>query len=388
MNGSWVLSKRKLFYIVWAFYSSMYCLFWVSNLKRSYSVQGLLKISNYITVVLLILLFVSKRWFDRREFNRYILLGAIFIGVEIFVSNLDFTVLILFILCAADIDFREFIRFDIKIKLFWLFAILLLYYLGITKNFVGYINGAYKQALGFQHPNTFAMFVLIILLEWLYLRSRIMKLAERLCILLVWFVAMQISLSRTTGYMFLVVYILFILYRYFPKIFDYKIIKILFSSSMPVMTVLSVIITKLYIKGSRFAIELDKIMTHRIRLQSLYWKVYSVQLFGQRINMDSSFQVILDSAYIRCLLSYGIIFTLFLCYFYTIVTYKSFSKGHAELAFLMVFFTVMGFGETSMLRIIMNITFLALLNQSLFIDEETSKGVKNNGKSKRYRSGV
>lgn len=370
MNGNWAFSKTRLFYIIWTFYSSTYCLFWVSSLKRSYSVQGILKVCNYITVALLILLFVFKRQFDRREFNKYILLGAIFIGVELFTSNLDFMILALFVLCAADLDFEEFIRFDMKMKLFWLCIILLMCYLGITKNFIRYINGAYKQALGFQHPNTFAMFVLIILLEWLYLRSKIMNWAERGCILLIWFVVMQISLSRTTGYMFLAVYVLFGLYRYYPGVFNHKLIRVVCSASMPIMTIVSVVITELYIRRNQFAIELDKLMTHRIRLQALYWKTYPVQLFGQKINVDSSVQVILDSAYIRCLLSYGLVFTVLLCFFYTVLMYKSFAKKQMELAFMMLFFVTMGFGETSMLRIIMNVTLLAVLNQSLVKTEK------------------
>ena len=41
-----------------------------------------------------------------------------------------------------------------------------------------------------------------------------------------------------------------------------------------------------------------------------------------------------------------------------------------ELAFMMLFFVTMGFGETSMLRIIMNVTLLAVLNQSLVKTEK------------------
>ena len=146
---------------------------------------------------------------------------------------------------------------------------------------------------------------------------------------------------------------------------------------MPLLLVVSIVLTKLYISGNSIAILADKVFTNRIRLQSIYWKKFGMSLWGKDISALTS-RFVLDSAYIRCLVAYGIVFSVVFCDDYVNILHKANKVGNNRLIILIIFFLVMGFAETSMLRVTFNITILALLNDKILNTNELS-GTKKYG---------
>ena len=357
------LSYQKIIMLIWTFYSSASALFWLSNLKRSYSVDSIMKLCDYMTAALLVGALLLKQRYRIKRILLYAFFLMITVVVELVAINRDFAVLSMFMICFVSMDYQKFIRYDIKLKLFWFVMILLMWKAGIVQNFADYFNGTFKQSLGFQHPNTFAMFSLIILLEWLYLRYEKAKLPELLLIPVFWYVIMKISPSRTTGYTFLFVYLLFLVAKYFPKIFSWKPVIWIMMAVGPIIGVFSVIITKMYIQHDKLAYEINELMTNRIDFQAQYWQAYPVKLFGGKIDTESSVDVILDSGYIRCILTYGIVLSVVLCLLFSMLIYYALKNHQIGIALMAVFFLMMGFAETAMLRLVMNITFLAVFNQ-------------------------
>lgn len=355
--------NNDIIMLIWAFYSSANCLFWASNLKRSYSVDGIMKLCDFMTAGLLAVMLLFNKRLKIKEFLLYSVFLAVTVIIEIVVFNRDFAVLSLFMISFTTIDFRKFIQFDIKLKIMWLFLIILMWKTGIIQNYSGLFNGTFKQSIGFQHPNTFAMFSLVILIEWLYLRYQDAGLPELLLIPAFWYVIMEISPSRTTGYTFLLVYLLFLTAKYFPKVFTWKPIIYVLTAIGPIMGTLSVVITKMYIAHKPIAYKINDIMTNRIWFQAEYWQTYPVKLFGGKIDSDSSVSVILDSGYIRCILTYGIVFSVILCILFGALIYYTIKQKQTGIALMTVFFLLMGFAETAMLRLVINITFLAVFNR-------------------------
>lgn len=356
------LNYSHMIMLIWTFYSCASCLFWVSNLKRSYSVDGIMKLCDYATAGFLVVTLALKRRYRTKKLLLYAIFLAVVITVESVVINRDFAVLSMFMICFVSIDFEKFVQYDIKLKIFWFFMIILMCLVGITNNFSGYFNGTFKQALGFQHPNTFAMFGIVIMLEWLYLRYQKAQLPELLLIPLFWLIIMKISPSRTTGYTFLFIYVLFLVAKYYPKIFTWKPVMLVLSAIGPALGIFSVRITQLFLDYDPLAHEINRLMTNRIWFQAQYWEAYPVKLFGGKIDTEATVDVILDCAYIRCILTYGIVFSVLLCLFFSVLTYCALKNDRIGLALMVVFFLLMGFAETAMLRLIMNITFLAIFN--------------------------
>lgn len=62
-------------------------------------------------------------------------------------------------------------------------------------------------------------------------------------------------------------------------------------------------------------------------------------------------------------LTYGIILSVVLCLLFSVLIYYALINHQIGIALMAVFFLMMGFAETAMLRLIMNITFLAVFNQ-------------------------
>lgn len=358
------LSTETLVMLIWTFYSSASCLFWVSNLKRSFAVDGVMKLCDFMTAGMLAVVFLFDKRIKTKEFIALALFVSATAIVEIAVFNRDFAVMMLFMLCFMQIDFRKFIAFDMKLKIIWTALIILMCKAGIIRNFADYFNGTFKQSLGFQHPNTFAMFCFIILLEWLFLRYQNGKFIEMLAVPAVWLVVMKIAPARTTGFTFLGVYFLFLVARYFPGLYKSKIVRWGLTMVGSVVAVVSVLLTELYIANNKFALKMNEIMTNRIQFQALYWKTYPVRLFGGKIDTSSEVLVILDSGYIRCILTYGIVLSALLCVFFSVLTYRALKNGHTGVALMVTFFLLMGFAETAMLRLVMNVTFLAVFNRS------------------------
>ena len=357
------LNYQQIIMLIWTFYSSACALFWVSNLKRSYSVEPLMKLCDYMTAGLLAGALLLKQRYKIKKMMLYGSFMLITVIVESVAINRDFAVLSMFMLCFVSIDYHKFILYDIKLKIFWLVMILLMWKVGIVRNFADYFNGIFKQSLGFQHPNTFAMFSLVILLEWLYLRYEKAKLPELLLIPAFWYVIMKISPSRTTGYTFLFIYALFLVAKYLPKVYSWKPVIWLMVAVGPIIGIFSVKITQMYIQHDKLAYKINEIMTNRIDFQAQYWQAYPVKLFGGKIDTENSVDVILDSGYIRCILTYGIILSVVLCLLFSVLIYYALINHQIGIALMAVFFLMMGFAETAMLRLIMNITFLAVFNQ-------------------------
>jgi hypothetical protein len=150
-----------------------------------------------------------------------------------------------------------------------------------------------------------------------------------------------------------------------PQFFQLKIVKIVFCFLVPILYTISIKLTTMYDKRSMIILKLNKIFSGRIFLQSRYWNKYGITLFGQ--DFDSNFEDLyfLDSGYIRSLLQFGLVFAVFISIGYSIIFYKALTKKNISVVFLTLFCVMLGFTESSFLKIICNVSFLLFYNKNL-----------------------
>lgn len=365
--------RYKLIEVLWIFYTGIYYLLWASSLKISFPLAlTTLKIIQIFTIACLVVLFPLKKM-KKKAFFIMLWVVILIMTLELVNSNVEFLTTIMFILCADEIDFERLVKIDFKVKITWLNIIFILNLLGIIQNVEGYYyNGDYKMSLGFQHPNTLGAFVIIILLEWLIIQRKNKSNKFMIISVMIFFggITWYITASKTALYIFSVIIILEIMTFVCPRIFELKIVPYLFSVMPPILLTISIILTKLYIDHAELALVLNKLLSGRLYLQSLFWKSYPVTLFGQDI---SGLDIVLDSGYIRCILQYGIVFTIFLCASYAILLYKLIKYKKYELSFLILFFVTYGFSETSFLRLPLNISLIGLISHKIYIKTEQNK---------------
>lgn len=363
------VSTTLLFYLVWTLYSVAYTIS-ASELSAKINIGSYNKLVQYIVVAgLFVGLVLQKKTTIKRAVALTMFAGLVIL-MEIAEKDMTFLVYAMFIMVAQKINLYQFVAYDFKLKITLFLIVVSLCFLGITDNYTALINEKMKMSFGFGHPNVFCFYIFTILMEWMILRFKKIRAAEWIVIICVYIVAYLLGAARTSSYTFIFVYFLMLTEKYAPKLLRLRIYRLLVSSSTALMASLSFLCVHYFNKHDKFMIALNQIVTGRLFLASEFLKKYNLGLFGQQIetvgtreaSMTGHQSMILDNAYVRCALVYGL---LFLCIFCLINAYLSatfFRNQHPELALFILFFAVIGFGEAYTLNIFYNVLMLFFLN--------------------------
>ena len=361
------LNKQSIFKAIWVFYSFFFYMFWASSLKLTMNATPIKSFGYYCTAVFLIVLIISQSY--RRNELIALLLVAFVVLFRFFQGDSTPLLIMLFAVAARIIGFREFVRFDIYVKFFWLITILILFVVGTLPNVEGYYGtveyGNYKYSLGFQHPNTFAFLSITILVEGIYYLIEEIRFYHLLPILGLFGMVLFISHSRTSAYSFVFFLIVAYLLNRFGVVRMPKFLKGLVVSFPALLFLLSFGLTIAYQRGLSLAFQFDRLLSHRIRLQTQYYKQYGITLFGTNTPGDGS-KVVIDNSYMKCLIIYGLLFSIVLCTVYILLLAASIRNNDNEMIALILFFLFAGFAETTVFMAGFNVTLLALFNASIF----------------------
>lgn len=355
------IDKQLLFYCTWAFYSIFFFLFWASSLKTITNVYSILSIGNYCTGLFLIALIISKSY-KEKDFLFFLLI-ALVVLIVFYKSDSTPLLIMLFAIAAKGIDYYKFIRFDLFLKIFWLIVILFLHVVEILPNVEGFYGtsqfGSYKSSLGFQHPNTLAIMVLTILLQWFILYLDSFKFRHLLVIAGVLVLLIHVTLSRAVIISFIVIVILSLLIRRAELNKSNTIFKALIVGFPIFAFGISYLFSILFIKGNKLILQLDSYLSHRIRLQAFSYSKYGISLFGNSISDDSS-QLVVDNAYMKTLIIYGLLFSIIICILYCLTLYRAINENDKILLILCFYFLFLGFAESTIFRVGFNISLIAI----------------------------
>ena len=322
-------------------------------------VTALYNFGKVVTVGLLIL-YILFQHYTVKELLIYFAIAAVVIGVFLKSASIPL-LLVLLAIAAKELDFREFVRFDFRVKLFFFFVILFLYVLDVIPNVEGYYGageyGAYKYSMGFQHPNTFAIFVFSIIIEWIYFNYSKIRWYDIAIILLVTMATVFISFSRASTLSFLFIFVVALVLRGRNISRLPMVVKGLISLLPLVCFLISYGVTASYKNGNQFVRDLDVLVSHRIRLQSQYLEKFGVSLFGNQV-ADETAHVVIDNAYMNSLIIFGILFSAVFCIVYIMLLFETMNRNDTPQAVMILFVFMMGFAEMTLLLVCFNITAL------------------------------
>ena len=370
IKSSFKLNNSNIFFLLWTAYTVLYCLFNSSELVYKYTIlRRFFNFGQYGISIILILNIIFLNKYNLKSMLKYLIFALLSFLMQLNSTDMSMLLLTLFVISAKGIDFKKIIKFDVILKLSMVVIIVGLCLSGFIDNYSAEINGNFKQALGFSHPNTFGALCYIILIEYTIIKLNNMKFIHFVGVWALWYFVLNISGSRTMGYTFALIYILLILYKYFPEPFYKLPTKIGFIIVTPLMMVASFFAVKMYDNKISWAIQLDNILTTRLSSALKFLKLYDIKLFGQEIetistraaNMNHTHTMILDNAYIRGTLMYGLIFMIFLCITYMMLIRYLLKNRKAEYVLFSLYFIFVGIGESYMINIIFNITMLMLI---------------------------
>lgn len=364
------LTIKTMYLMLVGFYTGSYTLLSYSSLGKLFSISKLLKGCTVLTILSLILLFAFVLRFRKIKPTMMIgmvLLVGLIAAIELYNSNINLIVMVLFLVIAPFINLSidELIRFDIKLKFLWLLIIVGLCFIGFLPNVTGYYNGVYKISLGFGQPNVTSFYMCMILCELMVACFKKLKFYSFLWIFFALLIIMQISTARTTIYSFAVIIVLFGIAKIIPRLFQNKLIHLIMVISAPGFACLTYVLTQMYIKKEQFAVFLDRLLSSRLSYQAFYLQYFRISLLGQKGAGDRIDRYVLDNAYFRFLLIYGVI--LFVCFVvaYMLLMHICLKRNRTELALFVLFIVVTAIGERYALDIAMNISLICLISPKM-----------------------
>ncbi len=282
------------------------------------------------------------------------------LGALSYLGSRDYDLLVLLVLLVASkgSDPRALVKRYFIIKAVGFVLTLLLCLLGILPNLHFLSGGVSYSAAGFTHRNVLGANATALCLAWFYLRY------DRLSVLdLVAWLALDAGLfllvhSRTTLGMIALICVGVFLFRkgeglVFRTRWVRRAVPLIFFGMLAV----SLWWMLFYDGTSAFWTWLDGIFTNRIRFASQCFEEYGLSLFGQDLPFVSTREslaegvdsLILDNAYLRAILVYGLLPGLAFYALYPIAMLKCYDNRDGAALICLALFCVFGLSERYML---------------------------------------
>ena len=231
----------------------------------------------------------------------------------------------------------------------------------ISLNFLGLIPSVYmargshffRNSMGFSHPNNFGQILFILFAANSILEKKDCQILGLFCAL----IALLVADSKTSAVGILV----FAFFSRFFKSSSHLKKRSLALSLLPLLfCLISFLLPLIWNNGGKpLLYQLDSVLTNRIFYSAYYFQNYHLSLFGNSLTEIMSLpsatgnyvietRVILDNAYCRLLIQYGLIPLAFFIAFYCFALYKTF-EVFPVVFFGLLIFSVMGFVECGMI---------------------------------------
>lgn len=349
MNLKIALRKEKIYE-----FSLIMFLTWaglINGVKwKSYLLPLMNSINSFVMygiVILLLYCILLKDKVTKRMFLLFSLMVAT--SVIIYLQNNDNSLLFLtlFILGSYHMDFEKIAkRFAIG-QLVVVVGILIVYNLGLSEDVVSYFSYGTGHSLGTYHANNLGTigFSCYLALCYCYIRNniKVQIVLAIVAVLLLW----QITLSRTNCLLILLFPITQIIVIMMKKTGSTRILKLskylligLFLITV-FMTILYENITTLFSDGT---------FLERFRFGSILLQRYGIHLFGSKIDFVSTVDarilgvsnLVLDNAYLKLIISYGVIPTIFIIAIFSKVIRSSLIRRNYNLLIISVLIAISG----------------------------------------------
>lgn len=370
-----MLSKLKKLYfdtlysslpdkVLWIAFSLLLLIHCIENTSVIYSdlnwVQGMYFFRNF----LYLLLVFRIAFFSFYRTGEIIFAGVFLLtGFFSLLGSRDFGLFELFIIMFAvkDLSAQKIVKVFAFIKgaatvatpLLWKVGLLsAIYYQDDT---VGYYN-----TYGFCHRNVMGANIAILCLAWFYLRYQKLKLRDVIVWIGIALITYKFAVSRTS----LIIMLLIILATYLTKIYEQRLVTLsdlrkIVIFGFWIMLLVSVLGTIFFTQDSVVWRIIDSIFTKRFRYAHYCLQEYGLSMFGQKIAFISSLEaqnvgtkkLILDNAYMRAILYYGLIPGALFLWTYGKALSVSVRKKDVPLLIGLAVFAVYGLSERYMLDV-------------------------------------
>ncbi|MDV7757566.1 hypothetical protein [Liquorilactobacillus mali] len=325
--------------------------------------KSILFFLSLLSVLKIILKGIERKYF-------YFLSIFLLISVMNLLFTKDATFLNLFIMYIIFSDFTvdEITRIFFRFNLIALIIILPMHYFGLLPSVETYNDNLVKYSLGFSHPNSLGITLLIVNICFVYLSKNRLKLLPTISLLFFDGILLNISQARTSLYLIILLFLLWIIFNKFNR-------KILFelwavgSFFLSIFLFFLTYIVNFFPPNNSYYFILNNFFSGRLDLIQFFFNKYGVTFFGQQIHyelilhsiLNYSYEV-LDNSYAKLLVNYGIIAVVAYLGLIGLICFYSYRSKNKWMLIPVIIFLLLGFSEQSMLYFWCNFSLLFLMD--------------------------
>lgn len=359
-----------------------FCYFWMLTTLLLKKVNGagafLVGIYPACRVVLIVLCALNLFRIPKRKVPIYLLIMIVGF-ISKLVTNSDFVFLTcLLITGCVDINFEKLIKTDIKFKLIMLLIVSALYFVGATSVYLHYRGDVVRHSMGFANPNIFSNYVMSVVVEYLFLKRKSLKLTDIAIAVVGMLIVNYFAGSRTQ--LICLIILTVILYakrfRHFRGIINNRALSFALRNSFTIMLGLSILISFAFNWNVPMLNELNVVTAGRVSSAAEHITKGHLALIGgaekDDDDDDDDSAVLLDNVFTYLLVAQGIIITLLICIFMNRFMSFCYNKNRTIMA-IMVIFIVGGLMEHFCLEVPFNI-FLLYSSHMLFKIDQVKNG--------------
>jgi hypothetical protein len=372
---------KILFYISYVLFILATIVFESTEFRNIEMIGLVRKILNVLIYTLLFAKIVFFTKYNKQDITKILIISScFFISAILSGDNILFKTT-LFVVGAKNINLRKLIKVDMALKIMIVISIVTLSLTGIINNYTEVRDGSevLRYSLGFTHPNILASFVMVLILEWIYLIDRKKKFFEYIVVFLLILIVGKITDSRTSSIiMILSLFLSFILAsdNIIKKMYlsiKKRIKREYILENLPIMIFLFCIIISIFVSANynpnnKFMFYLNKLISGRLYLANIFINKYGFSIIGQKVEFISTRMAreqnitaaVLDNAYVNLPLVYGIIPMIIFCIGYIILMKKLAQEKSYNLLICILMFIILGLMERNLMNLHYNFTILFL----------------------------
>lgn len=329
------------------------------------------------SIIFLFVCFIQSKSYPKNVLLKIIIITLLTMGVSIHIKEWTILNLILIIFASYKINVDELIKKDVFFKIIILVLVILFYKMGLTYVQDFYRDNITRYSLGFWHPNALGGIVSCIYVEFLYIFREKKNYILLILLFLISIIVNFYCDSRSSMVIIILVSLLYIINNNKKiKFFDLKVVKFITKNIWIIMTIISIGIGLLYKYNTSIGIAIDQIITSRPRWIARFMDNYPVRLFGNKMVFVNEIQAvkynlkiaILDNAYVRFLLQYGLILSFLMHKIIKKIVMFAYKNKNSMLIGILMILLIRGFSEHGCYSLYNNI-FLIYYSNILFLKE-------------------
>lgn len=328
-----------------------------------------------IVILTFISLYVSFK-IERKRLFLILILITLSLLIFFRFGNGIFLEMVIMILAVQNKEFKKIVKIDLLVKLFITISLFVFNKYGLTNSVFGTINrdSVVRYSLGFYHPNTLGMYLMMISIEFLYIMQRDKKIKNLLVMFIMSFIIYKVTYSRTCVYCLLGLSLIYFSSQNIKKKVmrvNSETYKILFKNLYIIFLISTCLISFLYKENSSVMRRLNDLTNNRILYQSYFINNYGISFFGKNINYIYT----LDNGYLKIFLNYGLVTSILLIQIFRKNIAKAFKNQNVLLLGIYLIISLYCLSESYLFYSTYNIFWLYFFARE---EEKTNETINNN----------